>query len=208
MFNWILSLPLIGPILSIINTHAGEGAVDGHKRWSGLRGWLRNVFLAVFFSIGITAALFSNEIKVFIESGLFVIAFDSFRAKPGALVVSVFPNVLGFGIGVYALIFALSKKFVREVQEVAEKYNEIKNGRRSVLALNSDLSYPLVIIFIALIVSVWQQAFPEVVSLVIVCWVLFWHGIIATLDVVATLFGLGEQSILEKLEAASEDELK
>ncbi|QNP59467.1 hypothetical protein [Paenacidovorax monticola] len=127
---------------------------------------------------------------------------DSFLSKPGSLVLSMFPNILGFGIGVYALVFALSAKFVVEVQDTAEKQNAMSGtGKRTVLALNSDMSYPLIVLIFALAIGVVQQIFPANEWLIVGCWWAFWYGLFVTLEVVSTLFRLGEHSLLEKLES-------
>lgn len=208
MFKHLIKIPILGPIAAIVNGYISSGAFDSDKKMAGPASWLRVFFPSFLLAFILTVAIsweifqhifFTGEVAI-------VIAVDSFVLKPGGLIVGAFPSILGFGIGVYALIFVLSKNFVNEYHIRALQKNEKKGTTDTVLALNSDMGYPLLVLVLAICVGVFNSAFPANKYLVFFGWFAFWYGIIVILDMICTLYRLGENSILEKISNSGQDE--
>lgn len=120
--------------------------------------------------------------------------------KPGELIISIFPNLLGFGIGVYALVFALAPKSLQLLQIQIDQ--QLAAGTRKAghaLMLNSSLAYPLVIIALSLVPAIFQKLNPTSQSLIIFSWFVFWYGVVVLIELLGVLFALGEQDGLDKI---------
>jgi hypothetical protein len=120
--------------------------------------------------------------------------------KPGQIVTSIFPNLLGFGIGVYALVFALAPRSLQLLQSQLE--GEIAAGKRKeghALMLNASLAYPLVVITLSLIPAIFQQLNPKSLALAWFTWIVFWYGVVVLIELLGVLFALGEQDGMDKI---------
>jgi hypothetical protein len=88
------------------------------------------------------------------------------------LLVSIFPNLLGFGIGVYALIFALPESFFQSLRgekkrndehsldsasEVATQHNESTPPNM----INADMAYPLLVMAVSIMYGAFAQFFVD-----------------------------------------------
>ncbi|KVS58223.1 hypothetical protein WK41_37605 [Burkholderia cepacia] len=107
--------------------------------------------------------------------------------------------MLGFGIGVYALIFGLSDVFVKKFRvflEDKKRKGEIWHG--SELMLNSDLAYPLVVLLIAIAIGVIQQANQRSGFFLVISWIAFWYSMIVMVEMIGVIFRLAENSLLDK----------
>jgi len=146
--------------------------------------------------------------RIFAEYGLTISNYATVPApSPGGLIISIFPNLLGFGIGVYALIFSLSAVFIKQLQQHLETTKD--NGTRpigSALMLNADMAYPLLVMALSLGIAVLQGIYAQLQWLTILSWVALWYSLLMALEILAVLFSLGENGILEKLKDHSSPE--
>lgn len=129
-----------------------------------------------------------------------------YMCNAGAVAVSIFPSIMGFGIGVYALVFAIPEQLVRKMDQVLAM--AIKSGRRkhgSVFVLNADLGFPLTVMVTALAVGVLQQAAPSVLWVLVLSWFLFWFALVSVVEIIGVLFQLGDHAVLERLHPEKED---
>lgn len=200
VYTFLRKIPMFGTMLFIANTYVYNGDFKSESELAGPVYWWRamgsSLILASLLSAG---TLWPMTEGVLFSGRLCTSGLSDFLLKPGTLLISVIPNLLGFGIGVYALVFALGTSFVREVHNsIEKKRSNVANNGGSVLMLNSDLAYPLMILVVALAVGILQQAFDSSTSLVIVAWVTVWYALMVTLEVIAVLFRLGEHSLLDK----------
>lgn len=200
MFKKILRIPVIGTFIYIINCFVYSGDEAAKVRPAPPSQWrkalLPQLTAAVVLMIATTWSVWRALIKWLTTH--FVLLSD-FSSRPGEIVHSIFPSLLGFGIGVYALLFALSPKFIQSLDTLLEKKRntgEKLNG--SVLMLNSDMAYPIVVLLGAIAIGAIQRAWPESLIIILVTWTFFWYGLIVTLELIGVLFGLGNNSLLEK----------
>jgi len=120
--------------------------------------------------------------------------------KPGQLITSAYPSLLGFGIGIYALVFVLAPKSMRLFQKQIDE--EINSGARKeghALMLNASMAYPLLVLTLSFIPAVLQQLSPASQILSIFTWIVFWYGIVVLIELIGLLFALGEQDGLDKI---------
>lgn len=72
-----------------------------------------------------------------------------------SLNLNIFPNLLGFGIGIFALLFSIKSDFIVKLQDKNQS-----NGFDAQI-LNVDLAYPLIVIAWAVVVSACLKFFPS-----------------------------------------------
>jgi hypothetical protein len=200
LFKLLRSLPAIGPAIRIANSYAFQGDYRSDKEFAGFRRWLKAFGPEFLVSLSLTTA----TMWPYIESSWAIRSFAScpdqlFYCTPGALAVSVVPSTLGFGIGIYALIFTLTNSFVKDIQKHIDVQKE--QGKRSAgseLVLNADLALPLLALLLALVLGILQQAFPASIALIAIAWLFTWFSMISLLGLISVIFGLAEHSLLDK----------
>jgi hypothetical protein len=200
LFSLLRSLPLIGPVLKIANTYAFQGDYRADCEFAGVRSWVRAIGPELTAAAILTVATMAQFIYQCWTVKALVACPDAFYCKPGALIIAIVPSTLGLGIGVYALIFALSEVFVKSVKEAIDKQKaEEKRNLGSELMLNSDLAFPLLVLIISLISGVVQQIAPASLILIFLSWLTAWYALIAVLSLVSVIFGMAEHSLLDKV---------
>jgi hypothetical protein len=200
LFKLLRSLPAIGPALRIANSYAFQGDYKSDREFAGFRRWLRAFGPEFLVSILLTTATMWPYIQSsWAMKSLANCPDQLFHCKPGALAVAIVPSTLGFGIGIYALIFALTNSFVKNIQEkIDEQKAEGRRSAGSELVLNADLALPLLALLLALVLGIVQQASPTSIALVVITWVVTWFSMISLLGLISVIFGLAEHSLLDK----------
>lgn len=124
---------------------------------------------------------------------------------PGSTATSILPNLLGFGIGVYALIFGLHKVLLRELQDAYKpRPGDKRPPTGSALILNAEMAVPLLVLALTIVLGLIQQIWSESMPLQATTWFALWLSLTFTVELICTLFGLGENSILKSLELDDE----
>ncbi|MFM0477521.1 hypothetical protein PQR29_04045 [Paraburkholderia strydomiana] len=200
MFRLIGSIPVLGALLKIANTYAYGGDYRASEEFAGLALWIKRFAVPLMLALVLTLCTVWPIIPHAVKSHelSFSHATD-FVQKPGVFISSVLPSLLGFGIGVYALIFGLAEPFVRQFRKLIDeqiKAGEISHG--SVLMLNSDLAFPLIVMVVGIAVGALQQANLENQSLILITWVMFWYSLIVMIEMISVIFRLAENSLLDK----------
>lgn len=217
VYGLTLKIPVVGDIVQILNAYTYDGDLNADCQFAPPLCWLRKhlatLMLTALLTLLSTPPFWCTwifEHFPFLSARgyscteilhLFPTPTDEDkRVMPGSLIISIFPNVLGFGLGVYALIFGLSSVLVERIHEKINKgRTENPNEVGSVLILNSDMAYPLLSITLSLAIAVAQTIFPNSRKLEIVTWSALWYSCLMTLDILNVLFGLGEHELLGKL---------
>ncbi|MDP9973273.1 hypothetical protein J2W39_004520 [Variovorax paradoxus] len=198
IYKWATSIPVLGMILTITNNYVAGGDFSADDEFAPLTSWIKALWSGVVISVALTVLTLWQQCQMTSLGGC--LPKDAFVALPGTIAISVLPNILGFGIGVYALIFALSEKFVKMFHEAAQRANA--NGEKiSVLTLNADMAYPLMVIIIAIAVGLLQQVFKESVWLLVGSWFMVWYSLVKTAGLIGVIFRIGEQALLDKIDA-------
>lgn len=200
LFKFLCSLPAIGPALRIANAYAFQGDYRSDKEFAGSLHWLKAFGPELVASMLLATATMLPYILSSWEAKSFAHCPDLlFHCKPGVLAVSIVPSTLGFGIGIYALIFGLSNIFVRAFQnKIDEQKFDGHRAAGSALMLNSDLALPLLALLFALVVGVIQQSFPSSIALIAMTWVVIWFSLISLLGLISVIFRLADHSLLDK----------
>lgn len=200
LYRFFRRLPILGTVIGILNSYAYRGDFLASKQFAGIPAYVSALWRPLVAVLILTSVTLYPWVQAFICGAIpFSVKLSNFASSPGAITVSIFPSVLGFGIGVYALVFAIPERLVRDLEKVLTK--SIESGKRkrgSVLVLNADFGYPLLVMTIALVVGVLQQALPNVLWLVVICWCTFWYAMVSIIEIIGVLFQLGDHSVLEK----------
>lgn len=204
MYKAILKIPVISSLVYITNTYVLRGDPAALDRLANPYQWIKVFFFPWLWAAMLTAITAPNLAVCVLHLTRFAgwFSVSALESKAGEFITSVFPNLLGFGIGVYALIFAISDRFFSRFEShVVSKKMEGSRRFGSALVFNVDLAFPLLVIVVALIVGVIQQAYGDIPWLRLLAWFVFWYAIVTMLDMIAVLFGLGEHALLEKIDS-------
>lgn len=201
MYSLISRIPVIGEILCIANAYVYEGDLAADTELAPFGFWFKklykNFLVALFLTTISTPYVWCcSSLTQYLPT---ITSIEDWP-EPSNLIISIFPSVLGFGIGVYALIFGLSSILVKKFNDSldAKKTNGgVKNG--SVLMLNADMAYPLLVITLSLGIGVLQQIFSNSQVLELMAWLALWYSMIMVIEILSALFGLGENELLNKL---------
>jgi len=190
-------IPIFGVVIVIINSYVWGGNFKSDEKFAPLLTWCRVLApaITIAFAFALTYWILGPASVEILQGKIIPITeLNEFSQRPGQLATSILPNVLGFGIGVYALVFTLSGKLINNFQTTSAK-----NGSTA-LAINSDMAYPLLILIAAIAAGVIQQRFSENSRWAFTSWFLFWYSLILSICLVSSLFRLGEVSIVEKID--------
>ncbi len=202
IYKLAIRIPFIGHVIKIVNTYVYGGDFKSDKCFAPLLLWIKTFWISFTLSAVMTC-LSSDQLHEVISLALpFLPKLPSvnLNVSPADLILLIFPNLLGFGIGVYALIFALSSKLLNSFQIMLNR--SIEDGKRkngSVLMLNSDLAYPLIVLVLTIFCSVIEKVFPYNNLVTNITWFAFWFSLITIVDLIATLFSIGENELLTKI---------
>lgn len=199
IFKPLCGVPGLGPIVKIANAYAYQGDYQADQKFAPFRLWLKAFGPELLISLALTCVTMLAHLHASWVAKSLVTCGDEFYCKPGALAVAIIPSILGFGIGVYALIFTLSAAFVKNVHDkISDQRANGERGAGSELMLNADLALPLLSLVVALIVGIIQQALPAHIGWVVVTWVALWFSVLSLLGLISVIFGLAEHSLLDK----------
>ncbi|MDE1480650.1 hypothetical protein KKJ01_21295 [Xenorhabdus bovienii] len=131
--------PIIGDIFRIANAYAYKGKIECHARIAPLRLWWKRIIFKMLIIL-----FFVSLVLCF--SGL-SLRFNSWH--PADTILSVFPSILGFGIGVYALMFIMPSDFLIFLKE----RHRLDKSKISHEIVPVDMGYPLVVFIISLCIA-------------------------------------------------------
>ncbi|AKF52752.1 hypothetical protein EIG75_11580 [Pseudomonas syringae] len=197
MYKLLVRIPFFGIVLKIFNSYAYDGDFRADDRFASLYCWLKAYLFPFLFSIAMASLMMPSVINQFLP--VFMQIAYKVEAVPGDISTSIFPSLLGFGIGVYALVFALEKRLVQDLQESFKKTDSASTGQGSALLLNTKMALPLVVIALTLVVAVLQKALVVSVLLNFLAWFSLWLSIYFTVELINTLFMMGEAHLSQSL---------
>lgn len=188
----IFDLPAVGALIEIAYDYATEGSVDEFGKMPPWRAWWRTLGWPILLALGLAFLPFPcgclpNAVKI--------------TASPHDLALMLIPSLLGFGIGVYALVFGLNGELLRNIQKEHNNKPQVPGvPAASVLNINSAFAFPLLMMVITVFVASLQKVFPEPQILATFTWFLTFFCLALTYQLVASLYKLGRVIILEKFE--------
>jgi hypothetical protein len=198
VFNLLSGVPLFGDVLRIFNAYAYRGDAKADERFAPVWLWITAFWLQTGLSLVATFLCMPEFTNKHLPAG-YQLSY-SVDIAPGALATGILPNLLGFGIGIYALIFGLHKMLLRELQESYKSEAGAPKPRPgSALILNAEMAVPLLVLALTIVAGLIQQVTPKVETLQFASWSSLWLSLIFTIELIVTLFGLGENAILKTL---------
>lgn len=187
-------IPIFGVALIIVNSYVWGGNLRADERFAPTLTWVRVLAPGIAIALALAAwILWPIVPQIWSGKPAQISLLSEFSQKPGQLAISVLPTILGFGIGVYALIFALSENLLNGFHIASSK------SGGSALAINSDMAYPLLVMVATIFCSLIQQRFPQGEKWLILNWFLLFYALVLTLSLITSLFRLGEVAIIEKI---------
>jgi hypothetical protein len=185
-------VPLLKPVLLILNSYVWLGNPNALLQFAPFAMYLRRFILrfAVTLVIAWTALRFGPR------SGW--IRSDPLNFLD--LAISVFPNVLGFGIGAYALLFTFPERFFPHLEERRES----KKLRVGAHGLNAITAFPLLAIALIILCCAVAKAInlcTRVADTIGLFGILY--GMTMTMEVIAVLFVSARKVIRNSLQQPS-----
>lgn len=203
VLSYILAIPIIGDAFRITNAYTYDGDGRSDSAVAPLDFWIRKHLAALIATLVFTSIVDPCQELLDITAQFLPASWNAtprISGNPGSLIIGIFPNLLGFGIGVYALIFSLSTTFVKRVQShLQQKEGNSETTSGSVLMLNADMAYPLLVMAVALAIGVAQQVYPNISLLRTLAWAALWYSLLMAMEILSALYSLGEHGLLEKV---------
>lgn len=139
----IRQIPIIGAIFRIVNAYAYQGDSRCNQQIAPFVKWWGRVFkkaIYIVFLVELVVLYYGNDVS-------------KIPWNAGDSIISVFPSVLGFGIGAFALLFVMPESFLVFMSSNRER---LTVGPEIVPV---DIAYPLVVFTIALCWSALSKVF-------------------------------------------------
>ncbi|SEC47055.1 hypothetical protein SAMN05216205_2414 [Pseudomonas mohnii] len=196
IYRFLVKIPVIGVVIKIMNAYAYHGDFNADSRFASLWAWIKAYFAGVLVSVVLAVFLTPSIPNMFLP---YCIHLDyTITVMPGDLATGILPNLLGFGIGVYALVFALDRSLVKDLQATFQGSGK-PSIPGSVLLLNAEMALPLIMLIAAIVVGVMQKVFPSGIWLLAGSWFTFWLSIYFILGLVHSLFMMVDVHLSQRL---------
>jgi hypothetical protein len=183
-------LPFVKPIFLIVNGYAWLGDARSLIGFAPLWLYIRRLFFKPIF-FGVSSWLY---VHYGIQYNLLVAA----KMDYVGTCLQLFPNVLGFGIGVYALIFAFPSRFMTKLEK--RKAESISNvGAHGV---NSLVAFPLLLLALILFACVLLKAVAIEMEIIEALGLFgLTYGIWLSIDLIGVLYASARKVIRNNLES-------
>lgn len=176
----IAKFPFIRETHYITKAYAcsGEFGLDNSHRETF---WWRRIFKKVIFIFVLSIAL------VFIAT-LYTVKIDITKLRE--LNFSLFSSLLGFAIGIYALIFSIPDRLFVFLDE-----KQKQGGKISPRMLNSDMAFPLIILALIILANLILIFFPENFYSMLANIFMLLYGMSMVFELIAVIFFSAHKSL-------------
>lgn len=184
-------IPVFGGVFRVANAYAYEGDGENIRNIAPLKLWWERVFRKAWYVL-----LFVSAISLLSSKPICL-----WEWEPSDTILGAFPSILGFGIGVYALMFIMPSDFLSFLNR------RYKSGESSVSPkiVPVDLGFPLIVYVLVMFVAAINKVFPEPYQLrLLSLWALF-YGLAITVELILFLFSSSNTIQLIRSEQNSED---
>lgn len=166
------SIPVFGSIFAIANAYAYKGIALSNVQIAPLKFWWTRIIRKATF-IGLLVWLF---LEIAPNKALPI------DWHPADTILGAYPSILGFGIGVYALMFIMPSDFLSFLKKSSQKSNI---GPEIVPV---DMGFPLITYVLIMFIASISKIYPDIKTLnLISLWALF-YGLAMTVELVSFLF--------------------
>lgn len=198
LYSALIRVPILGDVVLIVNGYAYEGEHSALVRFAPLTYWLRRIAIKLALS-GLVAGWIAGKLTCGFNK------LPDPATKFTDMLISIFPNLLGFGIGVYALIFALPESFFKSLRgEQKDTHSGGKqdsssqtNIRTPPNMINADMAYPLIAIALSIAYGAFAQFFMTIWAFYISAWLLA-YCFILMLELISLIYVSAYKSISDK----------
>ncbi|WP_318463139.1 hypothetical protein [Photobacterium leiognathi] len=169
-------VPILSVLFRIANAYVYKGDPVHLRQTAPFEMWKQRIGKGLFFSIVsgclMAYALIHNNISDF---------------NPEDAILGIFPDILGFGIGVFALLFALPTEFLDKLRQSVKN----SNGDSKITGpemLPADMAYPLLVYSVIMLLSVFFRAFPDEPVTTTISTIMLIYGFVVTLELLNSIF--------------------
>lgn len=173
-YKKIRAIPIVGDVFRIANAYVYEGKVDNHVSIAPLSLWRDKIGKKLLYTLILTVIL-----------SIICWLFLDVNWTAADAIISVFPSLLGFGIGVFALLFILPNRLYQLLDKEKENGN-IKFGHE-ILAV--DMGYPL-LVFAVILSWAGVNKFIDISVFNFFSKWLFFYGMSMVLELISFLFNI------------------
>lgn len=176
-WNMIKRIPYARAVLFVVNTYAWNGHSASLSRFAPIHCYLQRILFKILL-----VAVISSIVVHFGQKYCLIKNGDL-----GLLLIStnLFPNILGFGIGAYALLFTFPAGFFEHIETRAQ-HTKAKIGAHG---LNAIMAFPLLVIALLILLSVILQITTVPTKAANILGLTFiLYGLMSTIELIAILF--------------------
>ncbi|MBB4515711.1 hypothetical protein [Paraburkholderia fungorum] len=198
LYALLLRVPIFSELLAIVNGYVYGGDHRALVRLAPFMSWVRRLgpklLISAIFAWWITDKLTCHFTKL-----------PDSSTKLTDMLIGIFPNLLGFGIGVYALIFALPESFFKSLRgekdaipgSVTEPASGKGIGDTPSNMINVDMAYPLVVIAGSIMYGAFVQFFLTINTLYVVV-LLLTYCFVLMLELISLIYFSAYKTISDR----------
>lgn len=173
----INKIPILNVICRISNAYVYKGDPIHLVQIAPLKMWCDRIGKGFLFS-----AIVGVILTILLLNGGSSVSFD-----PEDAILGIFPDILGFGIGVFALLFALPNEFLRKLKDSVNN----ANGDSKISGpemLPADMAYPLLVYSVIMLFSVFFRVLPDEPITTSLSTIFLIYGFVVTLELLSSIF--------------------
>ncbi|MFA0405377.1 hypothetical protein CWN94_21895 [Vibrio splendidus] len=173
MYKLLADIPVFGSVFVIANAYVHKGDQLGTVKIASVGQWWKRVLRKAWYTLVFISALVLIAPEKICKSSW----------VPADTILGAFPSILGFGIGVYALMFIMPSDFLSFLQERKDKGAKI--GPEMVPV---DMGFPLMSYVLVMFIAAVNKFYPESYYFKLASiWALF-YGLAMTVELISFLF--------------------
>ena len=141
LWQWALKIPFAKSFLLVVNSYVWMGDSKAFIGFAPLKLYFKRIGAKFLFCFVISILFFALGGR-----------YGFIKPEPSNYLdtaIQLFPNVLGFGIGAYALLFTFPQRFFGNL----EKNREDKKLRIGAQGLNAIMAFPLLAIAVIILAA-------------------------------------------------------
>nr|WP_075519056.1 hypothetical protein [Moritella viscosa]SHO17743.1 Phage protein [Moritella viscosa] len=193
----IKKIPIINVAYRITNAYVYKGDLIHLKKTAPIAEWVNRIGKNLFFSIVVGIILYLISSTNSTDTN-----FD-----PENAILSIFPDILGFGIGVFALLFALPNEFLLSLRK-SVKNSKGENKITGPQMLPADMAFPLLVYSIIMLFSVFFMALPNEPITTCLSTIFLVYGFVVTLELLSSIFMTASYMLVIRNSSIDDNESK
>ena len=181
--------PVVGAMFLIMNAYAFKGDPRYVSQLAPWVEWKKHV---------VPKAVISMIVSFFLTISSSLSNVDASQSSVVESIISIFPSLLGFGIGVFALIFVLPSGLIEKLEQRKEA------AGFDARILPPDMAYPLLVLALALASAVIMDFLPETWLGYLLLVFFLVYGLLMIIELISMIFHMAYRSIKAQQEKDGE----